>query len=78
MAQTAMHSGNTHERQPNFRHRKKKENRKIERGEFITPGGVNREVNFQNNDFVAKNSRLEVPIKRIFIQRFVYRIAKII
>ena len=37
MAQTAMHSGNTHERQPNFRHRKKKENRKIERGEFITP-----------------------------------------
>ena len=32
-----MHSGNTHERQPNFRHGKKKENRKIERGEFITP-----------------------------------------
>ena len=24
-----MHSGNTHERQPNFRHRKKKQNRKI-------------------------------------------------
>ena len=37
MAQAAMHSGNTHERQPNFRHRKKKENRKTERGEFITP-----------------------------------------
>ena len=37
VAQTAMHSGNTHERQPNFRHRKKKENRKTERGEFITP-----------------------------------------
>ena len=35
MAQTAMHSGNTYEWQPNFRHRKK--NRKIERGEFITP-----------------------------------------
>ena len=30
-------SGIAHERQPNFRHRKKKENRKIERGEFITP-----------------------------------------
>ena len=32
-----LHSGIAHERQPNFRHRKKKENRKIERGEFITP-----------------------------------------
>ena len=35
----AMHSGNTHEREPNFRPmlstRKKKENRKTERGEFI-------------------------------------------
>ena len=29
-----LHSGIAHERQPNFRHRKK--NRKIERGEFIT------------------------------------------
>ena len=28
VAQAAMHSGNTHERQSNFRHRKKKENRK--------------------------------------------------
>ena len=39
-AHTAGASGITHERQPNFRHRKKKEkkeNRKIERGEFITP-----------------------------------------
>ena len=35
-----LHSGIAHEGQPNFRHRKKKkkkENRKIERGEFITP-----------------------------------------
>ena len=32
-----LHSGIAHERQPNFRHGKKKENRKIERGEFITP-----------------------------------------
>ena len=38
-AHAACASGITHERQPNFRHRKKKEkeNRKIERGEFITP-----------------------------------------
>ena len=33
----SLDSGIAHERQPNFRHRKKKENRKIERGEFITP-----------------------------------------
>ena len=33
-----LHSGIAHERQPNFRHRKKKkEIRKIEGGEFITP-----------------------------------------
>ena len=36
-AHTAGASDITHERQPNFRHRKKKENRKIQRGEFITP-----------------------------------------
>ena len=32
-----LHSGIAHERQPNFRHEKKEENRKIERGKFITP-----------------------------------------
>ena len=42
MAIGILHSGIAHERQPNFRHgkktkRKKKQKRKIERGEFITP-----------------------------------------
>ena len=31
VAQTAMHSGNTHERQPNFRHRKKNKKKKTEK-----------------------------------------------
>ena len=58
MAQAAMHSGNPHERQPNFRHRKKKENRKTERGEFITPP---RPTGRRSNKMIMTSNITHVP-----------------
>ena len=70
MAQTAMHSGNTHERQPNFRHRKKKENRKIERGEFITPP---RPLKHQNAPYLSAVNVQKLKLRRDFILRLCHK-----
>ena len=63
-AQTALHSGITHEPQPNFRQRKKKkENRKIERGEFITPPRpTGRQSNNCHNRICSERSRFTIRL----------------